>query len=99
MSDQGPNIADPIPDHCGPFETDTPSVDVNVFGESHRFQHFGPEHPTVSDFDPSFELRVESEDLERGLRVWIVGGFEPDVLDTHLLEEDSHESCEKKKED
>jgi len=97
VSYQGPDIADPVPDHRGSFETDTPSVDMDVFWESHRFQHFGPEHSTVSDLDPSFELGVESEYLERGLRVWVVGWFEPDVLNTHLLEEDSHEPCEKKR--
>ena len=71
-------------------------MDVDVFGESHRLQHFGPEHSTISDLDPFVELRVESKDFERGLRVWVVCGFEPQVLDTHLLEEDSHEPYEKR---
>ena len=92
MSDQGPDIADPVPDHRGSFKADTPPVDVDVLGESHRFQHFWPEHSAISDLDPFLELRVESKDLERGFRVWVVGGFEPEVFDPHLLEEDSHEA-------
>jgi len=92
VSNQGPNIVDPVPDHRGSFKTDTPPVDVDVFGESHRLQHFGPEHSTVSDFDPFIELGVEGKDLERGFRVWVVCGFEPEVFYPHLLEEDSHET-------
>lgn len=66
-------------------------MDVDVFRESHGFQHFWSEHSTVSDLDPFVELRVECKNLERRFRVWVVGGFEPEVFDPHLLKEDPHE--------
>ena len=95
VSNKAPNVADPVPDHRRSFKTDTPPVDMDIFWESHRFQHFRSEHSTVSDLDPFLELGVESENLERGLRVWVVGGFEPEVFYAHFLEEDSHEPYEK----
>ena len=39
----------------------------NVFRETHGFKHLRPEHSTISNFNPLFEQRVESEDLHRRL--------------------------------
>jgi len=64
VPNQGPNVADSVPDHRGSFETDAPSVDVNVFGETHWFKHLRSEHSAVSDLDPFLEWRVVSKDLE-----------------------------------
>lgn len=61
---EGPRHA---PNHRRPLETDTPAVDVDVLGEAHGLEHLGAEHATVSDLDPFLQLRVEGEDLQRGL--------------------------------
>ena len=52
-----------VHDHSWPFKTNTPPVDVDIFGETHRLQHLWSEHTAVSNFDPFFELRVECEDF------------------------------------
>ena len=52
VSDQGPNVTDSVSDHRGSFQPDTPSVDVDVLRESHRFQHFRSEHSTVPNLHP-----------------------------------------------
>ena len=42
---------------------------VDVFGEAHGLEHLRTEHAAVADLDPLLELRVEGEDLERGLQM------------------------------
>lgn len=64
----------------------------HVLGVTHGFQHLWPEHPAIAYFDPAVQHRMESEDLQGGLRVWVVCRFESNLFDPHLAEEDSHEA-------
>lgn len=52
-----------VPDHGGSLEPNTPTVDVDIFGEAHRLKHLRTEHTAVPYLDPFTELRMEGEDL------------------------------------
>ena len=45
-------------DHCGPLQTQAPTVDSHVLGQSHGFQHLRSEHATVTNLDPLLETFV-----------------------------------------
>lgn len=67
-------------------------MNADILGEAHRLQHLRTEHPTVPNLDPLVEHRMESEDFERRLGVRVISRLEANLLNTHLAEEDPHET-------
>jgi hypothetical protein len=55
------------PNHGRSLQAQSPSMDSDVFGETHWLQHFWTEHATIPDFDPFVQHRMEGKNLQRGL--------------------------------
>lgn len=97
-----------IPNHGGTLQTQPPSMYAYIFREAHGLKHLRTEHTTVAHLDPAVEHGMESKDFQRRLQhflvslprpddsaylcVGVISRLEPDFLDAHFIEEDSHEA-------
>lgn len=87
MAEQVADVLDLVLDHGRSLEREPPGDHPDVFGQAHRPEHLGSEHPTVANLGPFFQLRVVPENLHRRFRVRVVGGFESHLGDADFLEE------------
>ena len=76
MAEEVSNVIDPVVDHCGALKRESPGDNADIFGEAHWTEHLWTEDTRVTDFNPAFELGVETEDLEGGLGVGIISWLE-----------------------
>lgn len=87
VSEEIANVTDAVLDHCRTLQRKTPGNDSNIFGKTHRSEHFGSEHTRVSDFCPLLQIRVVSKDFHGWFGVWVEGRLETKLSDSNLLEE------------
>ena len=90
MTKQISDIIDSIVDHCRSLKTETPSKYAYIFRQSHRQEHLRSEDSRISNFDPFIQACVETEDLKRGLSIWVICRFEFELFDADLLVELLH---------
>ena len=91
VSQQLTNVRALRPDHGRSLKRQSPSENTHVLRQSHSLQHLRSEHSRVTDLDKLVEALVERENLERRLGIWVICWLETQIVDTHLVEEDSHE--------
>ena len=89
MPKQIPNIINPILDHPGPFQLQSPGNHQYILGQSHRREHFRSEHSQVPNLCPFLQVGMVAKDFhgDGGLCVGIGGGFETKLHDTNFEEE------------
>ena len=92
MSQQLSDILNAVLDHRWPLQTQAPTINPHVRRETHGLQHLRSEHATVAYFHPLVQPIVETEDLQAGFCVGVVGRLETQAVDAHFGEEDFHEA-------
>ena len=88
------NIGQAVINHGRSLKRQTPSDNSHVLWKSHWSEHLWAEDTRVADFDPSLELRMESEDLETRLSVRVVSRLVLNLSDTNLRVECLHDTKE-----
>ena len=91
-SEQISYVCDVVVDHGWAFKTQSPCNNANIFFKTHGFKHFRSENSAISDFDPSFEHRVESENFKWWFGVRVVCRLILEVGHSDFLKESVHYS-------
>ena len=79
---QRSNVVDPAQDHGGSLQAQPERDTSDILRQAHGKQHFGAEHPGVSDLNPLFQARMKTEYFHGRLCVRVVGRFEAQLVHT-----------------
>lgn len=79
VAEQVTDIAYGVLDHGRTLKGETETVDAEVTGQAHGFEHLWSEHARVANLDPLTETVVVAKDFHGGLGVGVIGGLEAKV--------------------